>query len=1142
MTTNKQQIDLPTIPSLPPIEIPEASSFIDISDIAHGSGKHTSRNPSPASLPSQESFMTADTSLYPAATTTNNSTQGQSPTATDALAPPSALRQSISVHSLVNSTQSPDPAPYTNHGDAVASAHKVLPDGPLNAAGHGHANAHSSTWKGNVQAGPSRSRGASISTAAGDDKYESSLFEESDMELTEELMNVARKGKSALRRMLPPGELNLPSRLQTVNSSPTMGKPPPPIVPERSSSLTHKLTKQRSLMSVNTHLPSSPKLPYQSSDITIAVVGTTGCGKSTVIRKGLKSHGLSEATSYGPPPGVNSEAFRYVYRVGRLILNQAHDHILRVLEIDLAALDLREDHASGIVPEGAPPIDGVAVCYDSSDRSSFEQVEVVLQSVSHLKLPTIVFACKADLECRVDPMEANAVLERYDTGLIEVTSTSSLGKEKIRTAFEWMFKAIFTDKMNGGTREREAFRNPASPAILTSPAQWDVSRASSTTPTASSTVTGNSPLSSQSRIRSPRLPTASEESPRTPRTPMSPTRTRSLSDLLSEKERQEREWEGNGGISLDASGSRSRRSSNTRLSAGNEGVGSFDDSNEPARSIASKDSKPPPWMTLDELLDKLLFLAVSDDDPTFISHFLLTYRRFATPRSILLAMQKRMRALDQPSGDPMFACFAQMRICWLLDHWVHMYPNDFAVPGTAGALSALIKSIVGKTYLLHYGSEFIPFMEMLSTLKDQDASWAIKVDDPKEDSDESSVADALTGTPASPVSSMTSQSLPDVDRQQQEQPPPPTTMRERKASLPLSTKLSMMASPTHLGYSESSDHSSRNQLKQLVQIAQQLLLTDPTSIAYEITRVECKYFLEIQPRHWLRNVIGQGGKQQELVDPIVRYGHVSNHFAEWVVSLILCHDKPKMRARFTHMFVEIAGRLRVINNYSALRAVVAGVNAAVFNSSGMTAEIFKTKNTQQFKLFQSYDQLLQATRSHAKYRLALRNSKGPCIPALEIHTSDLIRADVGNKDFQDDDTSKIHWEKFNMIGRFIDSIAQCQQACREINNREDIASENLGYTDQEDPKIRDLLLINRRNLLLDDEVCVLNPLIGAIPLTEKQMLGQRIEMDAIPKNEQGVEEDDLDDGARPAAPRAHSRDNTSHPKDTNGPLKKILFW
>ena len=193
---------------------------------------------------------------------------------------------------------------------------------------------------------------------------------------------------------------------------------------------------------------------------------------------------------------------------------------------------------------------------------------------------------------------------------------------------------------------------------------------------------------------------------------------------------------------------------------------------------------------------------------------------------------------------------ADHRICWLLDHWIQLYPNDFAVPGTAGALSALIKSIVGKTYLLHYGSEFIPFMEVLSTLKDQDSTWAMKVDEPRDDSDDSiSVADPPAAAPASPVSSMTSQSLPESIERTQDAPPP--TMRERKASLPLSTKISMMASPTHV-YMDGLDHSLKGQLKALVNVAQQVLQTDPTTIAHEITRVECKYFLQIQVCHLTR--------------------------------------------------------------------------------------------------------------------------------------------------------------------------------------------------------------------------------------------------------------------------------------------------
>ena len=100
------------------------------------------------------------------------------------------------------------------------------------------------------------------------------------------------------------------------------------------------------------------------------------------------------------------------------------------------------------------------------------------------------------------------------------------------------------------------------------------------------------------------------------------------------------------------------------------------------------------WATLDELLEKPLFLAVSGDgaclpcptrpsaqlsigavDPAFIAEFLLTYRRFTSPRSVVLAMQKRMRWLDQPSSDPMFACFAQMRYVKHRTRWIYSALN-----------------------------------------------------------------------------------------------------------------------------------------------------------------------------------------------------------------------------------------------------------------------------------------------------------------------------------------------------------------------------------------------------------------------------------------------------------------------------------
>jgi hypothetical protein len=100
-----------------------------------------------------------------------------------------------------------------------------------------------------------------------------------------------------------------------------------------------------------------------------------------------------------------------------------------------------------------------------------------------------------------------------------------------------------------------------------------------------------------------------------------------------------------------------------------------------------------------------------------------------------------------------------------------------------------------------------------------------------------------------------------------------------------------------------------------------------------------------------------------------------------VVSLILCHDRPQRRARQMEKMADIAARLRTLNNYSALRAFVAGINSATYPGDE-TLEIFKNRSPEQAKNLRSWEVLLQQLRAHRAYRLALRNSKGPCVPAM----------------------------------------------------------------------------------------------------------------------------------------------------------------
>ncbi|KAG7099241.1 hypothetical protein E1B28_001104 [Marasmius oreades] len=944
----------------------------------------------------------------------------------------SGLRKSVSVDSFVHYPRELHSGVATRPNRGNTGSAMEPPRGLISGMRKGLDNQLSTSIRG---------RGESVSSVK--DGYQSSVAGDSDVERSDILIGSADpynlKAQDPKASFIRGGELPLPSRTPTLSTTSSMssiltastssstqeGRPslqstsslqslsrPHVVVPgrTRSGSLGVYVPSSGRRVQINTHI----NLNDQMQAVTLVVVGTAGCGKSVAIRKGLKNYDLSEPSL--PLPGANP-SIRYTRRTGRVTQEDGSDCPLTVIEVDITDAML-ESSISPVdnLPE-ALKVDGVIICYDASVESSFTPVEDLLRGYRNLQLPVIVLACKSDLDRQVDPETAAEVLQQYDAGLVEVSSSES-GKEKMKRSFDWILKAVVRDRRSFRNRWQDN-RNPASPELLTSPSLDHGTRTS--TPTVPSVVSHSQ--SSTSVIQPP-----AKSHHQAMGSPTSPTRVSSTGDLPSEHEKsipRDSKLPTSEGQIAAAMRSNSTDSLRDTRHAPAAAINGERASNDKVEFKEKESSRSAQWASLDELLDKLLFLAVSGDDPTYVTHFLLTYRRFACPRKLLLAMQKRMRQLDNPTGDPIFACFAQMRICHLLELWIGDYPNDFAVRGTAGALSALIKSIISKTYLLHYGSDFLPFLELLPTLVDKDGAWALKFediavesDDSYDDDDESIKSETKHQVPTiTPPKKMSNASAPN---------------RERKSSLPLSAKSLFPGSSTFgsnsSGDQDSMDFNTKQQLRELVRLANEVNMIDSEEIAQEITRIEKKLFLEIEPRHWLQYTFVSGRKDPET-DPIARFNQVSNHLADWVVSLILCHDSVKNRAKQIEKLVEIAQRLRALNNYSALRAFVAGINGSTFPGD-QTMERFKAKSPEQAKNLQSWDVLLQAIRAHRAYRLALRNTKGACIPALEVHMSDLIRAHEGNEDFNSSDRSKIHWGKFNMMGRFITSTTQCQAQCR----------------------------------------------------------------------------------------------------------------
>lgn len=198
------------------------------------------------------------------------------------------------------------------------------------------------------------------------------------------------------------------------------------------------------------------------------------------------------------------------------------------------------------------------------------------------------------------------------------------------------------------------------------------------------------------------------------------------------------------------------------------------------------------------------------------------------------------------------------RICNLLATWIHDYPHDFSVKGTAGALSAFVTSVINKSYLLHYGSDFLPFLEELPGFVDTDFVWATKEEyglgDESSDEDED---DGYSFLEKPPVSSILTS---DPDEQPKEpgssvkslpEKQPQNNQRERKGSLPLTNIPKVMQPapgppPLTTGVGGAAPGMTvKEQVKHLQRVAAEVYLFDSEDIAKEITRIEEKLFTDI---------------------------------------------------------------------------------------------------------------------------------------------------------------------------------------------------------------------------------------------------------------------------------------------------------
>ena len=119
-----------------------------------------------------------------------------------------------------------------------------------------------------------------------------------------------------------------------------------------------------------------------------------------------------------------------------------------------------------------------------------------------------------------------------------------------------------------------------------------------------------------------------------------------------------------------------------------------------------------------------------------------------------------------------------------------------------------------------------------------------------------------------------------------------------------------------------------------------------------------------------------------------------------------------------------AQKLRQLNNYNSLAAIIAGTSSTAIHRLVQTKELVSPRVSKQFMRLQI---LMGTQRSHSAYRLAWANTTGERIPFLPLHRRDLVSAETANSTFVEGSKDRVNWRKFEILGNTINDLQESQE-------------------------------------------------------------------------------------------------------------------
>ncbi|KAL9113250.1 MAG: hypothetical protein Q9227_002585 [Pyrenula ochraceoflavens] len=453
--------------------------------------------------------------------------------------------------------------------------------------------------------------------------------------------------------------------------------------------------------------------------------------------------------------------------------------------------------------------------------------------------------------------------------------------------------------------------------------------------------------------------------------------------------------------------------------------------------------------SIEELVDRLLSMPMSKYEARFIPIFLCLYRKFATPAQLLTLVMKKFEGLDRSPEAQLIKVGEQLRYLQVLAQWTSDYPGDFAQPAMKAQIGAFLARME-KSRIFAYAAKELSTNVGKAT-EDDEAGWPLSDEEDQSSFDPPPITKVLSSASIA----LTSGSTIAAGRASTDDLLAKTSQKSSQEDIS-STHHSTAPSQASSGISRSQPGSSSNpslatagqthdeasrEASNLIPIPRRPLCkpiwrrfmeVPDEEFARELTRMDWVMYNSIRPRDLVRHVSLASARRAQKTEAkksttlrnVDRMINHFNHLTLFVAAMILFRDKPKHRVMALEKFMSISWKLRQMNNYNSLGALLAGINNSTVTRLAETWALLPRTTS---KEFMRLNILMGSAKSHFAYRLAWENSPGERIPFIPLHRRDLVAAEDGNRTNVGPNGDRINWKKFEIMGDVVIGIQKSQE-------------------------------------------------------------------------------------------------------------------